>query len=101
MPSPTPFRRGRNPASYRNGAKFPNARVREKWKRDRFARTVAPVLDALRDAGVVGNREIADALTAHGLPSESGGRWTLHAVGALKLRLRMLAERSEEYAGKA
>lgn len=102
MPSPTPFppRRQRPAATYRNGGRYPTKAMRAKWERDAYARTLAPVLDALAGAGVTGNREIAAALAAHGVPSESGRPWAIHTVAALRTRLRLLAE-ARTYAGKA
>lgn len=82
---PRPFRR------YRPGFTGLTVEQRRRRDRDAFARRLAPVLEELRRAGAGSNRELADALDAHGVPSEHGRPWTVQTVAAVRHRLAVMA----------
>ncbi|RBI68403.1 resolvase [Roseovarius sp. TE539] len=54
---------------------------------DEFARTLAPVIEGLRSAGVTSLRGIAEAMNERGIQTRRGGRWHVSNVRNLLVRL--------------
>ncbi|WP_297767779.1 recombinase family protein [uncultured Roseovarius sp.] len=57
------------------------------WNADDFARTLAPVIEGLRSAGVTSLRGIAEAMNERGIQTRRGGRWHVSNVRNLLVRL--------------
>jgi DNA invertase Pin-like site-specific DNA recombinase len=57
---------------------------------DRFAKDLAPVVEAIRAEGLVTLRAIADELRANGMRTRRGGQWRVSNVSGLLARIRRL-----------
>jgi DNA invertase Pin-like site-specific DNA recombinase len=57
---------------------------------DNFARTVAPMIIAIQQSGIVTSRGIARELTARNVATARGGQWTPVQIGALLRRIGLV-----------
>src|SRR5687767_3489495 len=59
---------------------------------DEYARSLLPVLRAVRNGGTITLAAISKALTDRKIPTPRGGRWHVSTVAALLARTQKLAE---------
>jgi DNA invertase Pin-like site-specific DNA recombinase len=88
--------RGALAAAKARGVRLGNPRAADAAVKSRAVRTakatqkaenIAPIVASIRAAGVTSLRGVADALTARGIPSPSGGRWYAASVQRVLARV--------------
>lgn len=83
-------------AAKARGVRLGNPRLkrhndRQRAQAERFARSLAPVVEAIRGDGHTSVRAIRDQLNARGVPTPAGGRWHVPSVHRLLKRLEATA----------
>ncbi|MEX0298832.1 MAG: recombinase family protein, partial [Kordiimonas sp.] len=74
-----------NPINLREAQQ--RGRIAQTQKADTFARTISPIIDEIRAAGINTLSGIASALNRRGIPTARGGSWAATTVGNVIARL--------------